>query len=97
MDEFQRLSLLSVALPKNDPSALSHRVMGVSGEAGILTNQVKKMIRDNKGKSTPEDLAVIKKRLGDVLYYAAVLAEYFDWSLSEVAKKNVDQSEAFRE
>ena len=96
IDEFQKLALTSVAITEKDIAALSHRILGLNGEAGILSNQIKKMIRDKQGQADSEDLLVIKKRLGDVLYYTAVLAEYFDLKLSEVAQQNVEQSLAFK-
>lgn len=96
IDEFQRYALRSVALPKGSVSALSHRSLGITGEAGVLANQVKRIIRDKQGEATEQDVAVIKERLGDVLYYVAVMAEYFDLKMSDVAEANMQKSDAFR-
>ena len=95
-DTFQQHALESVALTNRDISSLAHRTFGLTGEAGILANQLKKVIRDKNGQAESEDLEVIKKRLGDVLYYTAVLADYFDMSLSEIAAQNVEQSKSFK-
>ena len=75
---------------------LAHRTLGLTGEAGVLANQLKKVIRDKQGVPDPSDIASAKKRLGDVLYYAAVLADYFDLTLSEVAQQNIAQSAEFK-
>lgn len=96
MDEYQKQALKSIAITKKGTTALAHRTLGLSGEAGVVANQVKKVIRDKDGAPDQEDIEVIKKRLGDVLYYVATLAEYFDLSLSEVAEQNLQQSETFR-
>ena len=96
IDDFQTHALKSVAITDKNIAALAHRTLGLNGEAGILSNQIKKIIRDKNGNASDEDLEVIKKRLGDVLYYTAVLAEYFDLTLSEVAEQNVAQSTKFR-
>ncbi|MCC7288857.1 nucleoside triphosphate pyrophosphohydrolase family protein [bacterium] len=96
IDDFQTHALKSVAITDKNIAALAHRTLGLNGEAGILSNQIKKIIRDKNGNTSDEDLEVIKKRLGDVLYYTAVLAEYFDLTLSEVAEQNVAQSTKFR-
>lgn len=96
MNEFQNHALESVAITQKGISALAHRMLGLTGEAGILGNQVKKVIRDKNGLPDSADVKEAKKRLGDVLYYAAVLAEYFGLSMSEVAEQNMRQSTAFK-
>lgn len=95
IDEYQKHALKSVAITGKDITALAHRTLGLNGEAGILSNQIKKIIRDKGGKADEQDLEVVRKRLGDVLYYTAVLAEYFELSLSDVAENNMKQSTKF--
>jgi len=96
IDDFQRYALRSAALPKGNVSALSHRALGVTGEAGIIANQVKRIIRDRQGEANEQDIAIMKERLGDILYYVSLTAEYFDLTLSDVAKSNMQKSDAFR-
>jgi len=97
IDDFQKHALKSVTLTDKDLAALAHRTLGLTGEAGILANHLKKVIRDKGGIADDADKAEAKKRLGDVIYYAAVLADYFDLTLSEIAQQNMDQSTAFKE
>ena len=96
IDTFQQHALKSVAITDKTVAALAHRTLGLTGEAGILANQLKKVIRDKNGQPDATDTEEAKKRLGDVLYYAAVLADYFDLSLSEVAKQNMERSTSFK-
>ncbi len=96
LDDFQQQALKSIAITQKGPAALAHRALGLNGEAGILANQLKKIIRDRESVPDAEDIAAVKKRLGDVLYYAAALADYFDLSLSDIAKQNIEQSAAFQ-
>ena len=96
IDDFQIHSLSTVALKKKDVAALAHRTLGLNGEAGILSNHIKKIIRDNNGKADAQDLAEIKKRLGDVLYYTAILAGYYNITLSDIAEQNTAQSNQFK-
>jgi NTP pyrophosphatase (non-canonical NTP hydrolase) len=96
MDDFQEHALKSVVITQKGIAALSHRTLGLTGEAGILANQVKKIIRDKDGHFDAADIEEAKKRLGDVLYYTAVLAEYFGLSMSQVAKQNMYESTAFK-
>lgn len=95
IDDYQQQALKSIAITQKGSVALAHRTLGLSGEAGIIANQLKKTIRDNNGEPTQDDIEVVKKRLGDVLYYSAALADYFDLSLSEIAALNIEQSTQF--
>lgn len=97
IDDFQEQALKSIAITQRTPIALAHRTMGLNGAAGILSNELKKVIRDKAGNANNEDLEIVKKRLGDVLYYAAVLAEYYDLKLSDIAAYNLEQSADFLE
>jgi NTP pyrophosphatase (non-canonical NTP hydrolase) len=97
LDKFQEDAMESIAIRKRSVNAMAHRTLGLSGEAGEAANMIKKIIRDKKGKPTAEDVAMIKEKLGDTLYYVAVLAEYFDLSLSDVGEANLTKSKAFKE
>lgn len=97
MDEYQVQAIKSIAIKSNQENALAHRTLGLTGEAGIVANRVKKIIRDKKGVVTDEDVEVITKRLGDVLYYVAALADYYNIPLSQIAQQNINQSKEFLE
>ena len=97
MDEYQLKALESVAITEKDLAALAHRSLGLTGEAGELANILKKIVRDKNGQADEVDLAKIKEKLGDTLYYVAVLAEYFDLKLSDVVEGNLEKSRKVRE
>lgn len=97
LNSYQQQALQSVAITDKTVAALAHRTLGLTGEAGILANQLKKVIRDKDGQADEADIVEAKKRLGDVLYYAAVLADYFDLSLEDIAKQNLEQSTKFKQ
>ncbi len=96
MNDFQKHAVGTVAVTPKGIPALSHRGFGLTAEAGLVAQIIKKIIRDKEGVETPEDIELIKKRLGDVLYYTAVLADYFELSLSDVAEQNMHQSSEFK-
>jgi len=95
MDDFQKHALKSIAITERGPAALAHRTLGLTGEAGIVGNRIKKIIRDKNSLAGGDDLDEIKRRLGDVLYYTSALADYFGISLSEIAKANMERSSDF--
>lgn len=62
--------------------------LGLVGEAGEFAEKVKKVFRDNTF-----DRDLILKELGDVVFYAAALANYFGSDLQEVMDINVAKLE----
>lgn len=66
---------------------LVENTLGLVGEAGEVAEKIKKLIRD----STKVDRDEVIKELGDVIFYATALANYFDGSLEEVIAVNIDK------
>lgn len=66
---------------------LTCMALGIAGEAGEVADYVKKVV----GHRHPLDREKMAKELGDVLWYLAVLAERFGYSLDQVAQMNVDK------
>ena len=97
LNDYQNKALESVAITDKNIAALAHRTLGLSGEAGVLANTIKKIIRDKQGKLSEEDTIFVREKLGDVLYYAAVLADYAELSLDEIALKNLEKSADFKQ
>lgn len=88
MDDYQQAALRTAAT-KDKPNELFHLLLGLVGETGELAEKAKKIIRDQGSDFSQWDPEDIKKELGDTLWYLAVLADYFDLSLDDVAKHNI--------
>ena len=73
-----------------DPGFVA-KILGLSGEAGEVTEKFKKVIRDGTGKLDEESKKEIVKELGDVTWYVATIARYMGVPFSEVAKGNVEK------
>ena len=71
--------------------AMLEKIMGLTGEAGEVSDKFKKIIRDKNAVISREDREEIVKELGDTLWYIASIARYLDVPLSEVAEKNVEK------
>lgn len=65
--------------------------LGLAGEAGEVVEKVKKIFRNYNGVITDEYRDLIKKELGDVLWYIAVLSQEFDFKLEDVAQLNLEK------
>lgn len=64
---------------------ISYTVHGLTGEAGEVANALKKFMR----KNLLVDEDVLADELGDVLWYAAALANELNMSLEQIAKQNI--------
>lgn len=61
--------------------------LGLAGEAGEVSDKVKKIYRD--GRDDSRFKTEIAKEIGDVLWYCAVLADDLGFSLQQVAEMNI--------
>ena len=64
---------------------LVENTLGLVGEAGEVSEKVKKLFRD-KNKFTDEE---VLKELGDVLFYTVALANIFGGNLKKVMEMNM--------
>ena len=65
--------------------------LGLVAEAGEVSGKVSKVLRDKNGIVTKEDEIDLKKELGDVLWFIAVLCNDLGITLEEVAQVNLDK------
>ena len=89
-DDYQAKALRT-ARPKDAKDEFIHLVLGLVGESGEIAEKVKKLVRDHDTDLSKFDVDDLKKELGDVLWYVAVLANYFDISFDEVASANIEK------
>jgi hypothetical protein len=66
---------------------LSYVAMGL-GEVGEIQGKIKKIIRDDLGKITPQREADLRKEVGDLEYYIHELANLFGWDMDEIRAEN---------
>ncbi|MFC7247137.1 nucleoside triphosphate pyrophosphohydrolase family protein [Catellatospora aurea] len=88
LNEYQR-GALRTADPRDKRNELLHLVLGLVGESGEIAEKFKKWVRDLDSDESLIDRADIAKELGDVLWYVAVLADYLDLSLDDIAASNL--------
>lgn len=90
-DEYQKIALTTAVINPDPLMDKTIWAMGVAGEAGEVVEKWKKIVAYKDGKVSKEDLAELKKELGDVVWYIAVLAHSLGLSLEEVMQLNVDK------
>lgn len=88
-DEYQQKALTTAIFNKDPVMDKTIWAMGISGEAGEVLEKWKKIVAYNDGQITDEDVAKIKKELGDVVWYVALMAHSLGLSLGEVMELNI--------
>ncbi|MDD3498018.1 MAG: nucleoside triphosphate pyrophosphohydrolase family protein [Candidatus Moranbacteria bacterium] len=88
--EYQEKSRKTALYPDKDNNFI-YPTLGLSGEAGEVSEKIKKVIRDKEGKIDEETREMIKKELGDVLWYVAQLATELGLDMDEVAGSNIEK------
>ena len=90
MNQYQKLAEVTVVYPPD--LKVIYPTIGLAGETGEVCEKVKKWIRDSDRKPmTEEQRALLKKELGDVLWYLAVLAQDLGLTLDEIASHNIEK------
>lgn len=92
IDLYQQKCLKYAKYPES--ARIIYPTLGLTGEAGEVSDKVKKVIRDSGGEFTDEIKKEIMKELGDVLWYCATLAHDLGFSLSDVAFGNIEKLES---
>ncbi|GAA2786055.1 nucleoside triphosphate pyrophosphohydrolase family protein [Saccharopolyspora taberi] len=68
---------------------LLYAALGLTNEAGEVAGEIKKAVRDDGGEITEQRREAVIDELGDVLWYAARLAESVDATLEDAARANI--------
>lgn len=90
-DEYQKTAITTLLKGPDKLTDVIHMALGISGEAGEVSEKIKKIIRDKDGDLTQLDIPELTKEIGDVLWHLAVLADLLDVSLEKVAIKNIEK------
>lgn len=80
----------------------SYLFPGLAAEAGEVCGKYAKYIRDSYGiADNKEDYAEfkedIKKELGDVLWFVALLGDFYGFTLNDIGHANIDKLNARKE
>lgn len=88
LDEYQQLALETAIYP----NPIIYPTLGLTGEAGEVSDKVKKVLRDNDSVFTDEKKLEIAKEIGDVLWYCATLSRDIGFKLSDIGKMNYEKT-----
>jgi NTP pyrophosphatase (non-canonical NTP hydrolase) len=89
--EYQEKALRT-NLTKADPlKELMQQVLGLGDESGEVLALFKKWIRDTDADPAKLDKDKLKKELGDILWYIAVVAHDTGISMDDIATANIEK------
>jgi len=89
-EEYQNLSKKTAIYPEIGKNFV-YPTLGLVGESGEVAEKIKKIFRDKDGIVDAETRLMLKKELGDVLWYLSQLATELELSLDEVAVYNIEK------
>jgi len=92
---YQKKALETAVYPQQ--YKIIYPALGLTGEAGEVSDKVKKVLRDNSCLFTEDKKKEIAKELGDVLWYVAVMAHDLGISLEEIAQMNYQKLQSRKE
>lgn len=90
-DEYQKQALTTAIFNKDPLMDKTIWAMGISGEAGEVLEKWKKIVAYKDGVVSDQDHKEIKKELGDVVWYVALMAHSLDMSLGEIMELNLQK------
>lgn len=93
-DDYQKEALKTAFVsPKHKGTLMEQTIwaMGISGEASEVLEKWKKIVAYKDGEIGDEERELLKKELGDVVWYIAVMADSLGFSLDDVMQLNVDK------
>jgi NTP pyrophosphatase (non-canonical NTP hydrolase) len=90
LEDYQRLAKRT-ANPKDTKNEIFQLLLGLIGESGEVAEKMKKIVRDQGSDFSKVNKDDLTKELGDILWYVAMLADYFDIPFEEVGKKNIEK------
>jgi NTP pyrophosphatase (non-canonical NTP hydrolase) len=89
-NEYQKKAIETAGYPTIGEKFV-YPALGLAGESGEVLEKIKKIFRNEGGMITDECRLSIKKELGDVLWYLAMLSHEFGFSFEEVAQLNLEK------
>jgi NTP pyrophosphatase (non-canonical NTP hydrolase) len=78
----------STALYPNRGNHIAYPALGLAGEAGEVAEKVKKILRGDR-ELDDEYRAVLRKEIGDVLWYVAAMCHEIGADMQDVAEENI--------
>ena len=84
LKDYQKLCKLTAKKFTDPALEISTWGLGIAGEAGDVASCIKKTFAHNN-----DQRAGIRENIGDTLWYAASICNFFGWDMQEILNENV--------
>lgn len=71
---------------------MTYLALGLASEAGEVASRIKNVIRDKAGVYSDDEKLAILREIGDVVWYATILASEIGVNMSDVLTQNYNQT-----
>jgi NTP pyrophosphatase (non-canonical NTP hydrolase) len=86
LEIYQRMCKMTAKKFDNEDKEILTWGLGIAGEAGDVASCIKKtFIHDNDQRQG------IRENIGDTLWYAAMICNYFNWNMEEILEENIEK------
>lgn len=89
--EYQKLALRTNMTKPDLLKELMQNVLGLADESGEVLAIFKKWIRDHDADPAKLEKDKLKKELGDILWYIAVVSHDLDLNMDDIASANIEK------
>lgn len=90
LNDYQNQAATTAIYPnRNQFGGLIYTALKLNGEAGEVAEKVGKIIRDKNSELDQDQIELLAKECGDVLWYVAMLADELGYTLEEIAQLNL--------
>ena len=86
-DRLQKMIDSNICVGDPDIGGVLNACLGLAGEVGELNDMIKKWVFHEKEL----DETHLKKELGDVMWYVAMMCQSMGWELNDVLQMNIDK------
>lgn len=86
LKQYQKLCKNTAQVFKNREKEILTIGLGIAGEAGDVASCIKKTYAHQN-----DQIAGVKENLGDTLWYAAMICNFFGWELEDVLRENIEK------
>jgi NTP pyrophosphatase (non-canonical NTP hydrolase) len=86
LKEYQKLCKSTANTYEDKEKEIFTWGLGLIGEAGDAIGCIKKTYSQGE-----DQVQGIRENLGDIMWYIAMICNYYDWDMNDVLKENVDK------
>lgn len=86
LSDYQKLCKKTAKKVRNRDVEIMGWGLGICGEAGDVAGCIKKIVGHHN-----DQRAGVRENIGDTMWYAAMICNFYGWNFDEVLEENIDK------